>query len=75
VWRLAKVCCETGSNYMTATQAPAVMLALSAENARLRAEVERLRKAVIAAENGFRILMEPDLRAEMCSALRGDRHD
>ena len=38
VERLAKVCCETGSNYMTATQAPAVMLALSAENARLRAE-------------------------------------
>lgn len=42
---LAKVCSETGSNYMTATQAPKVILALSAENASLRAERDAAWKA------------------------------
>lgn len=46
VQRLAKVCCETGSNYMTASQAPAVMRALAAENERLAVEIDRLAAAL-----------------------------
>ena len=51
VERLAKVCCETGSNYMTASQAPAVMRALAAENARLRAERDEQRDRAEEAES------------------------
>lgn len=54
VERLAKVCCDTGSNYMTASQAPAVMLALSAELAAAReALAEAEKRAWDVAEKAY----------------------